>query len=570
MSKLEQPITLTKSQIAEEMLEWEGKPFSLENYPIYRPIYDGDYKSMLFKMCRQVGKSITSATFSIAESLAIPYFKTYYIAPSEEHTRRYSSQRVGPFIQYSRKLRDARLVSTDSTSRVLERKFANGSILNFSYAMDTADRCRGPTADRVWLDEVQDMVVSIVEPVVRESLKTSKYMYMTYSGTPKTMENGIEELWQASTQTEWAVRCDSCGRYSILVSEKQCRPQGPICMRCEALLDPRQGLWVDTHPNARDMPIKGFHVSEPSMILAVPKSWRPGTEEHALAVQRWGALMQKLEGKKPYPLMQFRNEVLGVSDAVGSRLVTKEILLRACDGPMLLEAPSFEDMRGITHCAAGLDWSGGGEQGTSRTVLTILGQAGNRRRLLFYRVFPGNNPMVEMDEILRVLALFRAHFPNMTVAGDRGGGQMYMDILRTSVRHPELIYKIQYAGPQARYLVYNQKGNYHLLNRTAAIDSAMNALLRQEHQFPKDHAAMDVFFEDILALTEDVTRSGHKIWTHPKAKPDDCLHSLVYARFALQAICGELDLTAYTVDDDEGPPVKPVAKATQANINWNW
>jgi hypothetical protein len=55
---------------------------------------------------------------------------------------------------------------------------------------------------------------------------------------------------------------------------------------------------------------------------------------------------------------------------------------------------------------------------------------------------------------------------------------------------------------------------------------------------------MTVPFSDILNEYEEVTKEGRKYWSHSPDKPDDFLHSLNFAKIALQIAIGELDLTA--------------------------
>ena len=89
------------SQIAESLLWLDGEPFSLNDYPMYRAVYDGRYRSTLLMCGRQVGKSSSLANFIIAESVSIPHFREYYLSPSKEQTLIFSNTRVGKVLSYS-------------------------------------------------------------------------------------------------------------------------------------------------------------------------------------------------------------------------------------------------------------------------------------------------------------------------------------------------------------------------------------------------------------------------------------------------------------------------------------
>lgn len=503
---------------------------------MFREIYDGGHDSILLMTCRQVGKSTTLATFNIAESVGIPHFRTYFIAPTREQTHKYSTLRVGKMIQYSDVLRSA-YVDEHLENRVNLRMFKNGAELAFNYALDDADRCRGYSCDRYCLDEAQDMVLSSVEPVIRECMSASEYKYAIKCGTPKTMENDIQTYWEASSQTEWATKCGACSKYTLMRSEKVVGKKGPICLHCKAYLNPRKGQWVDLNPKAR---MKGFHIARPMMPVGVPASWQEGTPGHERAVKEWDDILDKMEGPKPYSLSMFRNEVLGVSDSQGRRLVTRELLESLCTGPSMEMRFGPKLLAGITHIAAGVDWSGGGTEIVSRTVLVVVGLTTKKTiRLLYFKIFPGTSPVEENAEIVSIFGM-NANI-SMTVC-DAGEGNMNTEMLRRKIGR-ERVAKARYGSPKW-HCKWDHEGGYLSINRTWSIDSLMSALQRKEFEFPTDIKQMTPAFDDILAEYEEVTKMGYKVWRHAPTQPDDFLHGLNFGRIALQMLTGNLDLTS--------------------------
>ena len=91
------------------------------------------------------------------------------------------------------------------------------------------------------------------------------------------------------------------------------------------------------------------------------------------------------------------------------------------------------------------------------------------------------------------------------------------------------------------------------MNRTTSIDSLMTGFIRKEFQFPSEPSnIMDVPFKDILAEYEEVIgQSGatRKVWRHAPNQPDDFLHSLNFARMAMQIANNEVNLTSSVEDD---------------------
>ncbi len=539
----ETTIRRTRSQLTSALLKIDGNPVSLVDYPMFEAIYDGSFDKMILMTCRQVGKSTTLSNFMITESVAIPHFKNFFICPTQEQTHKFSASRVGKTIEYS-PLVKKHFIDAGQANRILSRQFTNGSQIDFSYASDDADRCRGTSADRLSLDEVQDMSLDAVLPVVTECLAQSKYQYEMYCGTPKTFENGIQHLWDASSQTEWMMKCTACNTYNMVRSEKAFGPEGPICQKakCGKCLDPRTGFWLDTGP--KDAESKGFHISRAIMPSNVPASWQSQTDKDE-ALRRWKKVWSKLAGSRPYPISKFRNEVVGVSDSVGRRIVTLEMLKSNCNGPPMSVKPTPELLKNVEKVCVGIDWSGGGTQIESRTVIWILGKVKRsiRLRTLYFKIFPGTAPIEEINEIINTIQAWGRMVS--LVAGDRGEGNAPMDMIRHKIEARRVI-KVALSGGSKEYIKWDAKMGGVVVNKTNSIDSLMWSLYRNEFQFPSDPSGeiMAEAFQDILNEYEEVNLDGAKKWRHHPTSPDDCLHALNFARIAMMIANGEVDLTS--------------------------
>ena len=208
-------------------------------------------------------------------------------------------------------------------------------------------------------------------------------------------------------------------------------------------------------------------------------------------------------------------------------------------------------MKGVTKVAAGIDWSGGGSELKSRTVLVILGWVPmiNKNRVLYYKIFPGTHPVDEVEEIYTTLC-FYSNCP--LIGADEGGGNMPTDLLRKRFGSARNVVKFKYADNVDYYSRFNQSNGLWTINRTRSIDRVMMALgLHQEIQFPSDLCTPNVSeiaepFEDILNEYEEMVgpNKDRKAWRHAPTKPDDFLHALNYADMVLQMVKGEWDLTA--------------------------
>lgn len=512
-----------RSLLVRDLLKVDGKAIDFDNYMYQEEIYDCTYDSILLKTGRQVGKTTLGACFIVTESLALPFFKTLFVSPTKEQTSRFSVTKLSKIIQYSPHIKKYFLGGTDN---ILLKLLKNGSEIILNYAQDDADRIRGPTADRIFLDEVQDMNLESTFPVIRETMANSDYQYLLHAGTPKSLENGIEWLWSRSTQTEWIVLCEGCNKYNTFVSEKNIGKHGPICVKCGKGLSPRAGFWYDLNPSTEENPVrmKGYHVSQ----LILPKN--------SDSQKRWDSILEKYETYAPH---LFNNEVLGISDALGTRLISKQELEAMCRDYVVEYPPKPSTFKDCTTVCAGVDWSGGGTQFTSRTAIWVFGwhQKEKKLKTLYFKIFPGRSPVEDLDEVIAICRNFKVKH----VFADAGEGALANGFLRDRLGAHRAI-QVQYSS-LSKFIKWNQ--DRYMVDKTAVIDSFMMFLKGGGVIFP-NLKQMQMPIKDILAEFEEVTAggSGKRIWKNPPNVPDDALHAMVLARLAIQFAQGDLQFYA--------------------------
>ena len=175
-------------------LNLNGKPYHLHEHFPFSPVFKTTMpRRMLLKTGRQVSKSTSLASHGVVLSNCIPDFKTLYICPLYEQIRRFSNNYVRPFIDRSPV--KTMWSGTTTENSVLQRTFKNHSMMIFSFALLDADRIRGVSADKVAIDEVQDMDPDHL-PIIGETMSHSDWGIHQYTGTPKSLDNPIR--WYAS------------------------------------------------------------------------------------------------------------------------------------------------------------------------------------------------------------------------------------------------------------------------------------------------------------------------------------------------------------------------------------
>lgn len=312
------------------------------------------------------------------------------------------------------------------------------------------------------------------------------------------------------------MQCEGCGKWSFIETIAAIGKYGPICIKCGHALHPRNGKWYSFNPHST---LQGFHVSQPMMPLnsEVPK--------------RWQRLLDKLER---YSETRVKNEVLGVSDAIGARLISKEELEQLCENYNVYRQPS-EDRSLYSHIVAGIDWSGGGTGGVSRTVLWIWGITKEHLlKTLYFRIYPVTNPVSVIDDIAEVLINYSVSL----VVGDRGEGHLANNLLGAKIG-AHRVTQVAY-GSQASPLTWNDKGAFYTADRTCLMDNYFMVLKRRGVIYPQ-LPLMAVPISDTLNIYEEVTKVGKKVWRHAPPNPDDCFHAQLFGWLAAKIVLMDLE-----------------------------
>ena len=359
------------SPILPLLLNLKGEPYGLHDHYPFEPFFNSMMaRNIVLKTGRQVSKSTSLAAQGVIIANCIPFFNTLYVTPLYEMIRRFSNNYVRGFVDQSPVKR--LWTSTSTSSNVLQRGFTNQSNMFFSFAFLDADRTRGLNCDKVAYDEVQDLDSSFI-PIIRETMSGSKWGIQQYAGTPKTLDNTLEGLWQRSSQAEWVTTCRKCGyenvpalAYDLDEMIGPWRPDicearpGCVCAKCKEPINPRKGQWWHMYPE-RIAEFSGYHV--PQIIMPM----------HFADPDKWYILVGKRDGWFGTPENVFYNEVCGESYDTGQKLVTvTELKEAAVLHPNEIEIAS-KDLGKYVKKILAVDWGGGGASEVSFTTYAVIG-----------------------------------------------------------------------------------------------------------------------------------------------------------------------------------------------------
>jgi hypothetical protein len=219
-------------------------------------------------------------------------------------------------------------------------------------------------------------------------------------------------------------------------------------------------------------------------------------------------------------------------------MLSKGELEELCKDYDIYRIPPPGHSQGCSSVVAGIDWSGGGTEGVSRTVLWIWGVTPEHRlKTLYFRIYPVTSPVSIMADIMEVITAYGVQM----VAGDRGEGHLANDLL-TKELGPHRVIQISY-GSQAQPLAYNEKGRFYTADRTTLMDNFFMVLKRGGVEFPR-LSFMTEPIKDTLNIFEEVTQMGKKVWRHAATQPDDSFHAQLFGWIAAKIIMMDTDFSS--------------------------
>ncbi len=512
-----------------EQLEQFGKA---ERREYIYPVLDSRLSKALLMCARQVEKSTLCSAITVTESAMYNFFRTLYVSPSAQQTRTFSNEKLSPLLQYSPMIKKY-WRDTSCRDQVFEQSYINGSFTFLRYCFLSADRARGIPADRLLIDEIQDILSENIR-IIEECLSHSKYGWSLYAGTPKTLENTIQRYWDFSNQNEWLIPCDSCvpvgggKRYWNNLDSDSIGDKGVICKNCGRPLDVNAGMWVSQNPGGS---YNGFRISQ----LMVP--WK-FTEP-----DRWKKeIVWKLEN---YEEGEFHNEVLGISFDNASKPIKRSELVACCypanqnarypltnwvydpTDPQIVNGTVF----------MGVDW-GEGKGGrspdgrmrrASYTVVTIGVSYIGKLAVVFQKRYEGRQ--AEKDYVFADCCRLIRKYGVTRVAADAGHGWgINSDLFREF--GDEMIVQIRYAATLREYVKWDPIAFCVIIDRTYAMSETLQAFKRQELSFPPWEIAKE-FLRDAEHLYADYRDKRKNEMYYDHTDPDDAFQSIVYCRLAM-------------------------------------
>ena len=510
-------IECKKSDLVQQLLWLDNKPYSLEGREPMRTLYDVEENAKILMCGRQYGKSTFIASDLLLDSLIRPFFKTLYVTPRQEQTSEFSNSKLQPFIRHSPVFREL-MIDDESVNNVWKKNFRNGSEVTLKYAYLSADASRGVSSDHLLIDEIQDIIHSNIS-VLEECLAGSKYQWRTFTGTPKSINNTLAIRWAQSTQNEYVLKCSGCNKWNIIGIEN-IGPSFLMCKKCgKELKRDGVGQWVAKKK-----------LGDPQIYLSgyrVPQVLSP--------VAKWSRIIEKLN---TYSNTRFMNEVLALPADSSATPLVEDDLKKIC----VLGKNEFKrtpNTEGI-HLFMGADFGMGQEslsakRGGSATGYTVICIGGydwdNKFQLLALKRFVANesDPIFQVDEITRI-----ARALNITVVGcDFGGAWMQNAQLKQRLGVDRIIEWQASDGLKVQAKWCPEAGRM-IFNRTEAMTNGFVDIKNQNVKF-FNWAEFSSFAPDFLTVTMEYRSDGRSMY-YSHSLPDDAVHAFLYCKMTTDHI----------------------------------
>jgi hypothetical protein len=288
---------------------------------------------------------------------------------------------------------------------------------------------------------------------------------------------------------------------------------GPACPHCYSESNNvLSGKWFSFNPSIKD--VVGFHL--PQLIFGS-------------RLNKWQDMRSKVESYTPVKLA---NEVFGLASGAGGRPITVSELMACCDE----ERKEFDvgrpggpnENRGINQIIIGADWSvSGGASATKKsfTVFVVLGISYTGKFYILHAEKHGDSDILE--QVARLKHLF-VKFDAQAICGDRGVGVLQNQLLARTYGS-ERVFMVQYVTAKL-LLRYDPQGDFFSADRTRTMDVPIMALKQGKTKIESPSwSIMAPFYNDVLAIFEEESMSGKRLYRKEEDTPDDFLHALTFA-----------------------------------------
>ncbi|KKN16752.1 hypothetical protein LCGC14_0972890 [marine sediment metagenome] len=243
------------------LLTKSGDVYSLRNHAYQANLLQDEKRVTNIKKGTQLGLTLIYQLMAIHGLIYKKYPQgVLYMMPSEKLVERFSKLRFTPMFEDNKWLKKYLLINN------VNEKIINGGSLIFVGAraqkvggtsVKDSDALRTFECDCVIRDEIDRHDMDMVEQS-KQRLNYSKIRQEVNLGSPTYPDYGIDSLYENSDQSQWQIKCDSCGKHTCLETDWESaiiKKNGEwyrSCLHCQTELDPNKGEWNALYPDREE------------------------------------------------------------------------------------------------------------------------------------------------------------------------------------------------------------------------------------------------------------------------------------------------------------------------------
>lgn len=197
---------MNRFEWCESFVYLRGRPISFEARPHLRMLGNTSTRRVVMRCSPQIEKTAFLCNAVCHAAVALPGVRIVVVFPRHDQASVFAKSRLRPMIK-GRPIPNRTLLGKHGREPQIKRmRFANDSEVYIRAAYHTANAVRGIDADYLMVDEYQDIASGDL-PILEDTLSHSKHRRILLSGTPKSIDNHLEDAFDRSTAYEWRVPC---------------------------------------------------------------------------------------------------------------------------------------------------------------------------------------------------------------------------------------------------------------------------------------------------------------------------------------------------------------------------
>lgn len=237
----------------------DGKPFTFKDRPYLVQIYMTHLaEEVVVRKAAQMGFTVW-ANITNLWYLKNPLINenSLYVFPTFKKASDFSQARLKPLLTQSPAFRfDNVDVDNVGLKRIAGHNW-------YFRGAKNEDQITEMTAGLITVDEVDELENVEIITKIKKRASAAEFKSYRYLSTPTYPEIGIDALFMDSSQAEWYIKCDNCGKEQCLDFFKNIdlkHPEkGTICSKCKAPIDRlKNGRWIHKYNHKR----LGYHISQ--------------------------------------------------------------------------------------------------------------------------------------------------------------------------------------------------------------------------------------------------------------------------------------------------------------------